>query len=392
MDADALRAAAAARKSGTWCQRHQCIECEICSQAFRATLQRIDGNDPALTSISCGRDIYPPTGDDWRELGAAIGRNANLTSFSMHPYGEEGSEQFGDHWKHWLDFLRGVALNQSIKEVVIDEFHFFVGQEGFDILASLYGRSRVERLRINNYEGSTHALALNIAHFHSLESFALKSYDSPHEIIRALAGHPELRELELDEMQLYGDEPEDAMIAVQRHGQCNELSTLLRIPESNLVRLKLHIPINDGKALALAQGLKRNRALRDLYISNTFLTATGWCAFFQLLCNKEGLLRDASSNHTLREVHCNGVPQNILDLLQINRENSPRVAARLKIVKHCFSDVFAVPFEGMDLAAMPQALAFVAVNNGEREEQVSWRLFDFLRSMAAMFGTIKQSA
>ena len=98
-----------------------------------------------------------------------------------------------------------------------------------------------------------------------------------------------------------------------------------------------------------------------------------------ILCNNSSILNTFNSNHTL-EIVCDKWNDSLLplkSLLQINRENSVKAAARLKIIKKHFSgsEINMQPFMEMNLNVRPHAIAWMAKD---------MHLYELLRAMPSL--------
>jgi hypothetical protein len=89
-----------------------------------------------------------------------------------------------------------------------------------------------------------------------------------------------------------------------------------------------------------------------------------------------------NSNHILEKLgYADDLAEEFESLLQINRENSPNQAARIKIIKTHFSEGFTTqPFVGMDLNVLPYAMAWMG-----RDDKFHSHFYAFLRSVASLF-------
>ena len=100
------------------------------------------------------------------------------------------------------------------------------------------------------------------------------------------------------------------------------------------------------------------------------------------------------SNHTLqrlREDDYDGeLPEDLRSLLRMNRENSKRAAARLKIIENHFQEGFTVhPFVDMEWKVQPHAIAWMGKDG--RTNEVNVHLYGFLRSMPSLFDVDHQN-
>jgi hypothetical protein len=172
-------------------------------------------------------------------------------------------------------------------------------------------------------------------------------------------------------------------------------STVLRDSNSALEKLDLRVcGIKVNAIISIANSLANNIRLKELGLElddrgsqqmvNQNLTATvvteGTTLFSSILCNKSSILSTYNSNHTLTALwnKCTvQLPNDLKDLLAINKENSVSQAARLKIINTHFSgrQIKMQPFTDMDVSVRAHALAWKA-----RDQY----LFHFLRAMPSL--------
>jgi hypothetical protein len=153
--------------------------------------------------------------------------------------------------------------------------------------------------------------------------------------------------------------------------------------------------------ISFADVLANNYMLKDLNLKLNFqvpyrqITSVGYAALSHMLCNKSSILSTFHSNHTLEKI-CRGMiqwaghynelaegllPENLRSLLQINRNHSTRVAARIKIIMTHFSDsvINVKPFTDMPNKVFPYAIAWMA-----RDVPGISVLYQFIRSMPTL--------
>mmetsp|Transcript_26264 Transcript_26264/g.56396 ORF Transcript_26264/g.56396 Transcript_26264/m.56396 type:complete len:272 (-) Transcript_26264:183-998(-) len=157
-------------------------------------------------------------------------------------------------------------------------------------------------------------------------------------------------------------------------------SAVLRSRTSALEKLDLTFSLlNDDTLRSFANALANNNNLKELLITDIDddyddITSNGWVAFLPLLCNTSSIMDTYHSNHTLEKLGDRDsedeLPEDVKSLLRLNQENNKSQTARLKIIKTHFSggDISMHPFKGMDLNALPRAIACMAQdfeNNAE---------------------------
>lgn len=306
-------------------------------EEFRA----IKGNDPTFTKLDIESNgeyhLLPGRSGidyiDWKVLGRAIGRNTNLKEVNIHWCQRE------IHNSHFMDFLRGLALNRSIQKLSIAAWDhsnrdltkaaraeqwnlltlFFRENQAFECLElDLRWNVKKHRELISTLEG-----------FHSLKEFKLSTsipFDdrfSVDAVIDAvLTGHTGLRKLSVQgfligrrgcaalaksnliELQLRTTiDDEGASIFetdIVRNVTLNTLdigptrfgtesgrqqSILVAIPRCRVVKLVLqHSELTDATLQSLSNALLHNTTLKSLDLSgNERITPTGWVTFSNVL-------------------------------------------------------------------------------------------------------------
>ena len=154
------------------------------------------------------------------------------------------------------------------------------------------------------------------------------------------------------------------------------LPRLLSSPNSKLKEICLSCNrIDDRVAIGFANALRQNTCLEKIYcetMSNSILTydtnayaitAIGWKAFCNVLCDKASIMSIYSSNHTLKYIHTEYFDgaRELHTLLGINEPDYKKNVARRKIIKYHFSaeeDNMEV-FTDMDLSELPQAISWI---------------------------------
>jgi hypothetical protein len=149
--------------------------------------------------------------------------------------------------------------------------------------------------------------------------------------------------------------------------------------------------------------LASNTKLKELNLRGTFyITSNGFAAFTHLLCNSTSILTTYQSNHTIEELwkkddddyddddlnydvdddrRNTKLPEDLMNLLQLNKENSPNEAARLKIINSHFSghEINMQPFMDMALSVRPSAIAWMGRDVN---------LYRFLRAMPSLLEAV----
>ena len=189
----------------------------------------------------------------------------------------------------------------------------------------------------------------------SLENLHLNHYGLDDDLIQslanALANNRHLRTLNLGNNWEITDVGWETFEAV------------LRNPNSSLEKLDLSpCEISDQAMISFAGSLTNNITLTDLILDHD-IKPVGCAAFIRMLCGDSSILSTYQSNHTLERL-CSAyredsLPEDLLSLLQINRDNNLSQAVRIKILM--LSDEDLAPFFlCMNKNALPYAIAWMA--------------------------------
>eukprot|EP00984_Skeletonema_dohrnii_P034230 scaffold33508_cov96-Skeletonema_dohrnii-CCMP3373.AAC.6 len=92
-----------------------------------------------------------------------------------------------------------------------------------------------------------------------------------------------------------------------------------------------HIDFGDEGAMVLADGLRGNQSLKNLYFipDESGITDVGWAAFSKLLCDPSSINSTYHSNHNIERIGEN-TPLNISQYLELNRNPHPAMNKILK--------------------------------------------------------------
>jgi hypothetical protein len=174
-------------------------------------------------------------------------------------------------------------------------------------------------------------------------------------------------------------------------------SVVLRNPESVLEVIDLSCnSVNDEVIQSFSDALVNNTKLKEFNVRLTSISSNGFSAFIHLLCNSTSIVTTYQSNHTVEELwkkddddyddddeddESNTLPEDLINLLRLNKENSPNEAARLKIINTHFSgsEINMQPFMDMALGVRPYAIAWMGRDNN---------LYRFLRAMPSLLEAI----
>ena len=253
--------------------------------SFDDLLDRVESNDPSLTSVRISTLILIPNNDDDHlaqnydrldRMSVTIGRNTQLKALMFDGYRVRLGEAQA------TSLFRGIACNQSIKRL-----HFKYCDEYLEnicrILTPLFKNNQVERIHIGHchlkYE-YLRFLTTSLEGFNSLKEFALENarilqhdpQEATRELMQYLSGHSGLRKLDLSNTE------------VGKLG-CSVLVDLLRNPTIKLRVLNLaRNNLGDAEAAVLASGMARNTSLKEINLSNNrSITEVGWQALLDAL-------------------------------------------------------------------------------------------------------------
>ena len=141
------------------------------------------------------------------------------------------------------------------------------------------------------------------------------------------------------------------------------LSSLFRGEHCALYHLWLYgTHLGDGGAAVLADGLIGNMSLTTLNFKDERITASGWAAFSELLCDTSSVNNTYLSNHTLVEVgepayKSPDTPQEIMQYLKWNKSHN-QTAAICKILRS-HPDIDIKPLLQFNLKCLPFVVAWL---------------------------------
>jgi hypothetical protein len=349
-------------------------------------------------------------------LSNALLHNSTLKSLSLNSNRERHRELTNSGWTALSISLRVIALEElSILGNSLDDIGITV------IAESLENNSSLRELDLSDNlicEDGVSALCNVLRHPNSV----LKILDIRNNSIRDIGvmalstvlRHPnsKLERLDISD-NVIGDIGINALTdALINNSMLKELTieenpdvtpagwmnfaAVLRNPTSALEFIEAsHNSINDEVVHTFADALSENKTLEELYLGicppgyNCKITPNGHAAMTSVLCNTSSILSTFNSNHTLVAI-CHEFDEpfkdflhnDLLSLLKINRENSVRQAARLKIINTHFtgSEINMQPFVEMNLSVRPHAIAWMAKD---------MHLYELLRAMPSLLDQFK---
>jgi Ran GTPase-activating protein (RanGAP) involved in mRNA processing and transport len=134
------------------------------------------------------------------------------------------------------------------------------------------------------------------------------------------------------------------------------LFPLLQSEGHSLEKLDLYrINFGDDGAIALAEGLRGNKSLKDLQFwpSDAGMTSIGWSAFSTLLCDTSTINNTWIGSYSRNE----SVPEEIQRLLKTNKCQNRQVAAICKILRN-HPDLDMEPFFIMKMQLLPAVMSW----------------------------------
>ena len=410
-------------------------------------MSQIESNDPSMTCLNIDDDFYPPN-REWANLGRVMGRNTHLKELWVMPL--RSRDNFNG-------LFRGLISNRSIQTLTL--YHNLgstsIDDEGANIFAGLIRNAPIKKLEINDAPNMTRvgwlaiftALQMNptcrleqlilgsnnineaagvslsnvlLHHRATFETLYLCNSIQNMTIAGWLAflqplQDPSCRLKKLD-LTSNANAITDEVAAVLTNALANismlrELdlsysdvtatgwvgfSTVLRNPNSALEILDLSgNHINDHVMTSFADVLANNNMLRELNLDLENVSYDGYAAFNNILCNNASILSTYHSNHSLEKlchtINESSLPEDLRSLLRINREKSNSQAARIKIIKTHFSgsNINTQIFARMEVHVLPTVIAWMGRGGGS--DVNGDLLFAFLRSMPLLCDTKSKS-
>jgi Ran GTPase-activating protein (RanGAP) involved in mRNA processing and transport len=142
------------------------------------------------------------------------------------------------------------------------------------------------------------------------------------------------------------------------------LSTLLQSESCSLTEISIWgIPFGDDGAVALADALKGNTSMKELFFDpeSARITSVGWSAFSKLLCDTSSVNATYLSNHSLTtvgiDVYDDDVPPDVTTpFLELNKHPAEHVAIHKILKSHPDFDI--EPFFEWKLKLLPLVVSW----------------------------------
>jgi hypothetical protein len=294
--------------------------------------------------------------DNWISLGSFFENSRNLSGFTVEGLiGQESARN--------LALALGQMNHNRLKLLTMDSTG--IGDERFaEIATTLRSQSHLEYLIFdNNNIGRSGCVALGNTLSRLPASNNLKTLHLSGNVIddvglQALA-EGMMNCHSLTTIYLGGNRSITA-------AGLSSLSPLLQSESHSLVKVSLfNINFRDDGAIALAEGLRGNKTLKELWLSpeTAGITSVGWSAFSRLLCDTSTVNRTYLSNHTLTKI-CGygetneGIPEDIQRLLTTNRNLNRQGAAVYKILRS-HPDLDMEPFFKLKMKFLPVVISWL---------------------------------
>ncbi len=310
--------------------------------------------------------IHSEVGDSWISLGGFFENNRNLSHVDVGGYLDyQGAQN--------LASALGRMHHNSLKHLSINDTE--VGGEGLaEITATLRLQSQLNILDLySNDIGRDGCIVLGnmLSRWpasNNLEALVLSYSFIDDEGLRALvSGMMNCQSLKT--INLSGNQSITA-------AGLRSLLPLLQSEAHSLETLSLYgVNFGDDGAIALAEGLRGNRFLKQLLfrVAAAGITTVGWSAFSTLLCDTSTINNTYLSNHILTWVGYydkRGVPEGIQRLLTTNRIQNRQGAAFCKILQS-HPDLDMEPFFKLKMQFLPTVMSWF-----ERVERIDMAIIE----------------
>jgi len=272
-----------------------CLKEDKYTELTEQSLQRIEKNDPSITSLLWRDSNFNEPSIIPRRVGIAIGNNIHIKHLQCENFLDEA-------------ICRGIAKNRSITHLHLHEIHHLeVVSELISILFPFFGNNnKLCCLSLNACElGEAHPLFINaittaltaaLSTFNTLKLFDLGAnsftQDRAAEIINELRGHTNLNKINLSLNRL-GKKGFLALVGVLKVCKVSDLDLG-------------YCDIDDECATILVNALQKDTSLKKLCLDGQYaefqdeqdihITATGWGTLFSLL--SRNLLEELSLYNT----------------------------------------------------------------------------------------------
>jgi hypothetical protein len=310
-------------------------------------------------------ELYSQIGvDSWISLGSFLENNRNLANFEVQGFtvGYEAAQNFA--------LALGRMNHNSLEYLSFDNTE--ISDEGLaEIATALRSQSQLERLDLNNNNiGNSGCIALGNTlskwpHSNKLETLNVTANAIDDEGLQALVSGMmncrSLKRLSLSHNQ-----------SITAAG-LRSLFPLLQSESHFLETLVLYgIGFGDNGAIALAEGLRGNESLKELWLypSAAGMTSVGWSAFSRLLCDTSTINNTYLSNHTLTKIgdyRSVDTPHYILDYLALNKSKpTDAPISKIKILRSHL-DLDMRPFFEWKMKFLPVAVSWLRRARSPRE-------------------------
>ncbi|KAL7458561.1 hypothetical protein ACHAWC_010922 [Mediolabrus comicus] len=294
--------------------------------------------------------------DGWSRLGGFFENNCNLSNFELVPH----SQIIGNESAQNLALALGQMNHNFLTDLRICETG--IGDEGMvGIVAALESQSQLECLMLDsNNIGRNSCIALGntLSRWPSSNNLDTLYIDNNAIDDRGLQALAEGMMNCCNLSTIYLNDNPLITAAGLRY-----LSPLLQSEAHSLRVLRVtRIDWGDDGAIALAEGLRGNKSLRELRFrpSTAGMTSVGWSAFSKLLCDTSTINSTYLSNHTLTRVGCSDyeeTPEDIRSYLRVNHWSRKSAVAIYKILRS-HPDLDMEPFFKLKMQFLPAVMSW----------------------------------
>lgn len=276
------------------------------------------------------------------------------------------------------------GCNKSLKRIHLEEMG-----EGLvvDVVVALSMHPQLEKLELSNMNiGRNECMAIaTLLRWTTtkLHTLALSSNqiddDGVDTLVDALASSDLLHTLNLSHNNI-SDNGVNALMRALAHGKLRilelsdnqsitvrgwqSIASLLGKGHSNLEELYLGNSIDDEGALVFANAMVDNRRLKTLDVNCSSITAQGWSAFSNVLCDTSSVNKTFLSNHTLqrigryRSTNLRWLPQVVKSYLELNGSSEDKKKIAMKKILQHHSDFNMKPLFEWEFKALPLVIGW----------------------------------